>query len=180
MAGGPRPDPPPRPQPPPPPPPPATVHRAPPPPVSSGPTAAQIAASRQAAARAQAARLRAERAKKARARKAKAAQSAAAREARLRAERLKAGREAGHKTPASGLFDVSEPTDSASIGAFAFIALGVGVALLGLALVPAYAVPWYRVARALEDRRGEIVLMGALGLFLAAAFFLLQVRSLAP
>lgn len=183
MAAGPKPDPPPRPQPPPPPPP-APVYRAPPPPVfvqppppvSSGPTAAQIAASRAAAARAEADRLRAERAKKAakaaaRARKAKAA----ARKARLRDQRLRALQETAGRSAVSskGLAAVPKARRSASVAAFAFGLLGAGVVLLGLALVPAYAVPWYRASRTLEARRGELALFGALGLF-AAAFFLLQ------
>jgi len=182
MAAGPRPDPPPLPQPPPPPsrpvyrPPPPPVFRPPPPPVSSGPSAAQIAAARRAsAARARAARLRAQRAKAARARKV----AARARAARLRAKRLEARREAARNKAGSprALPEIprglSKPGGSPS--AFAFFSLGVAVLLLGLALVPAHAVPWYWVSRALEDRRGELALFGALG-FGVAFFFLLQAR----
>lgn len=184
MAAGPKPDPPPQPQPPPPPPPvlvqpppPPPVIAQPPPPVSSGPTAAEIAASQAAAAQAQADRLRAERAKKAkaaaRARKAKAA----ARKARLRNQRLRAFQETEGRSAVSskGLAALPEARRSASVAAFAFAMLGAGVVLLGLSLVPAFAVPWYRVSRALNDRRGELALFGALGL-ISAALLLLQTR----
>jgi len=53
-----------------------------------------------------------------------------------------------------------------------FVSSGLAVLLLGLALIPARAVPWYWAARTLVDRRGELTFFGALGLF-AAAFLLL-------
>jgi hypothetical protein len=45
------------------------------------------------------------------------------------------------------------------------------VFLLGLALTPAGAVPWSRASRALDDRREQIAMLGAMGLFATALLF---------
>jgi hypothetical protein len=53
-----------------------------------------------------------------------------------------------------------------------FVAAAVIAALLilGLALVPAYVVPWYRVSIVLEDHREQFALVGAMTLLGAAVF----------
>lgn len=180
-AAGPRPDPPPIPKPLPPPPapqpPPAARYLPVPPPVASGPSASEIAASRLAsAARARAARLRTQRARVARAR---------ASAARARAQRVKAAREAARNKQIAvrggvpgvpqGLLKRETPASAADV-AFVFASLGAAVLLFGLALIPARAVPWYWAARALVDRRGDLALVGALGLVSAAFFILFQAR----
>jgi hypothetical protein len=55
------------------------------------------------------------------------------------------------------------------------VALGALILLLGLAVLPAHAVPWFWASRTIEDRRGELM-FGALGLFAAAFFFLIEAR----
>ena len=45
------------------------------------------------------------------------------------------------------------------------------VFLFGLAMTPASAVPWTRVSRALDDRREQIALLGAMGLFATGLLF---------
>jgi hypothetical protein len=54
-----------------------------------------------------------------------------------------------------------------------FVAAAAIVALiiLGLALVPAEVVPWYRVSIALEDHREHLTLAAGVGLTSAAVFF---------
>ncbi len=42
--------------------------------------------------------------------------------------------------------------------------------ILGLALVPAYAVPWYRMSVVLEDHREQFAVAGAMTLLGAAVF----------
>jgi len=170
-AAGLRPDPRPIPKPPPPQAPASSLPAQPqpaPPPAARAPSADETAASRLAAA----ARARAARARAAEAR---------ARAARLRAQRVKAAREAARNKQIAarrGLPGVpqglSKPeTASAAAVAFLFVSLGAAVLLLGLALIPARAVPWYWAARALVDRRGELAFFGAYIPLLAAAFFLL-------
>ena len=53
-----------------------------------------------------------------------------------------------------------------------FVAAATVAALfiLGLALVPAYVVPWYRMAVVLEDHREQFALAGAVTLLGAAVF----------
>ena len=137
----------------------------------AGPTlnADEIAASRRAAA----ARARAARARAAEAR---------ARAARLRAQRVKAAREAARNTLIAassglaalpqGLFSAPETAASAAAVNLLFVFLGAAVLLLGLASIPARAVPWYWAARTLVDRRSELTSFGALGFFAAVVFLL--------
>lgn len=56
---------------------------------------------------------------------------------------------------------------------FLLLALGGATLLLGLALTPAAVVPWDRASRALEDRREELGILGAMGLVATLVFFLL-------
>jgi hypothetical protein len=49
--------------------------------------------------------------------------------------------------------------------------------ILGLALVPAYAVPWHRMSIALEAHREQVAVVGA-GTFLAAAAVFLSLTFL--
>jgi len=139
-----------------------------PPPAAGAPSADKTAASRLAAAA------------RARAASARAAE-ARARAARLRDQRVKAAREAARNKQIAarrglpgvppGLSKPETPASATAV-AFLFVSSGLAVLLLGLALIPARAVPWYWAARTLVDRRGELTFFGALGLF-AAAFLLL-------
>ena len=56
---------------------------------------------------------------------------------------------------------------------FLLVAFSLALVLLGLALTPAWAVPWRRGARALEERREELGVMGATGVVATVVFFLL-------
>ena len=47
------------------------------------------------------------------------------------------------------------------------------VVMLGLALTPTRAVPWSRASHALDDRRDEFGVIGAMGLVATMVFFLL-------
>lgn len=73
----------------------------------------------------------------------------------------------------------SDP-ESGTSKAVPFLLAGLlaGVLLLGVALTPARAVP-SRVSRALDDRRQELALLGALGLVATGFFFLLAMMSTA-
>ena len=53
-----------------------------------------------------------------------------------------------------------------------FVAAAAVAALLiiGLALVPAYVVPWYRMSIVLEDHREQFAVVGAMTLLGAAVF----------
>ena len=65
-------------------------------------------------------------------------------------------------------------TPSSSWGLpFILIAFSTALALLGLALMPARAVPWSRASRVLDDRRDEFGVIGAMGLVATVVFFLL-------
>jgi hypothetical protein len=170
--GGPKPDPPPLPPPPPPPaapqpqpqpqPPPAPVQPAAPVAVApTRPTSAELAASRRAAAaRARKARVKAERLRAARiaALKRQERQRLSAARAAARADRDVAPA----ATAGSGTWD-----------ALPFLLAGLVAALLVLAvaMTPAAAVPWSRAARALEDRREEVAVAGAMGLLATGLFF---------
>jgi hypothetical protein len=57
--------------------------------------------------------------------------------------------------------------------AFLFALFSPALLLLALALMPAQVVPWSRASRALEARRDELGLLGAMGLVATIAFFLL-------
>ena len=156
----PKPDPPPKVAPPPPPPvratpPPATQPVAPAPvitPSVTHPTAAEIRAA--AVSRAKRKAARAARAKAVAAKKAQAVR---------RRERAQ-----------DALVAASSDTPSSSWGLpFILIGFSIALALLGLALMPARAVPWSRASRVLDDRRDEFGVIGAMGLVATVVFFLL-------
>jgi hypothetical protein len=56
-------------------------------------------------------------------------------------------------------------------------ALAVAVLLFGLALTPAYVVPWASVAFFLQDRRPEIATCGVVVLFVPVIWLLLSVMA---
>jgi len=56
---------------------------------------------------------------------------------------------------------------------FLLAAFSLALVLLGLALTPVWAVPWRRGARALEDHREELGVMGATGIVATVVFLLL-------
>ena len=159
----PKPDPPPKVAPPPPPPvratpPPVTQPVAPAPVVTpvtpsvTHPTAAEIRAA--AVLRAKLKAARAARAKAAAAKKAEAAR---------RRERAQ-----------DALVSAASNSPSSSWGLpFILIAFSTALVLLGLALMPARAVPWSRASRVLDDRRDEFGVIGAMGLVATVVFFLL-------
>jgi len=96
------------------------------------------------------------------------AQRAAARAtARLRAQRAAAQKEVSAP--------VTDPSSSSSSSALPYLltAFGAALLLLGLALTPAWAVPWSRASRVLEDRRDELGVIGAMSLVATVVFFLL-------
>lgn len=68
---------------------------------------------------------------------------------------------------------------SEDTAAVPFVAAAAVAALLilGLALVPAQVVPWYRVSIALEDHRGHLTMAAGMGLIGAAVFFTLTFLS---
>jgi hypothetical protein len=45
--------------------------------------------------------------------------------------------------------------------------------LVGLALTPAWVVPWSRASRLLDERRDELGVLGAMSLVASVVFFLL-------
>jgi hypothetical protein len=150
------------------------VYQAPPPPpvaarppASSEPTAAQVLAAQRAAARAKSQR-QAERLKKQR-RAARRKRVAAKLAAVRRAEVARKGKAARRDARMVRVWDTA-PEDKAAVpfvGAAAIVAL----IILGLALVPAEVVPWYRVSIALEDHREHLTLAAGVGLTGAAVFF---------
>jgi hypothetical protein len=129
----------------------------------AGPSAAQVAARRRAAAaRARQARIKAERLRAARA----AAQQKKAEARKLAADR--AASRADREDAAVGSAE-SATTDALPI---LLVGLFAAVLLLGLAMTPAWAVPWPRAARVLEDRREEVAVLAAMGLLATGLFFL--------
>jgi hypothetical protein len=52
-----------------------------------------------------------------------------------------------------------------------------GLLILGLALVPAYVVPWYRMSMVLEDHRGQLAVVGGMPLLAAAVVLVLTFRG---
>jgi len=168
-AAGPKPDPPPQAKPPPPPPP------APPPvvapqPVSPEPVSPQPAPPQPdppavfvpAVVHPTAAERRA------------AAQRAIAVAARIaRTERIAAQRPVA--TPRAQRRELSSPASDGSASALPFliVAFGTALVLLGLALTPAWAVPWHRASRALEERRDELGVIGGMSLVATLLFLLL-------
>ena len=71
--------------------------------------------------------------------------------------------------------ELSSPAADGSSSALPFliVAFGAALVLLGLALTPAWAVPWHRASRALEDRRDELGVIGGMSLVATLLFFLL-------
>ena len=65
------------------------------------------------------------------------------------------------------------------LDAMPFVAAAAVAALLiiGLALVPAYVVPWYRVSIVLEDHREQFAVVGAATLLGIAVFLSLTFLS---
>jgi hypothetical protein len=74
---------------------------------------------------------------------------------------------------------VSGGAGDAVHGAVPFVAAAIVAALFifGLALVPAYVVPWYRVSMVLEDHRGHFTLVAGMTLLGAAIAFALTFLS---
>jgi hypothetical protein len=68
------------------------------------------------------------------------------------------------------------PEDTAVVPLVAAATLAALI-ILGLALVPAQVVPWYRVSVALEDHRGHLTLVAGMGLLGAAVVFALTFLS---
>lgn len=70
-------------------------------------------------------------------------------------------------------------TESPTARAVPFLVAGLfgAVFLLGLALIPARAVPWPRALRAVDDRREELAFFGALGLLATGLFYVLAVLA---
>ena len=166
----PKPDPPPKANPPPPPAPtpvapaPAPVAPA---PVAPAPSVVYpTATERRAAAEQRAAAKRRAKRRAARAARARAAQARAAAATKLaaahRSERAKDVLSAG-----------STGSSSSSGLPFLLVAFSFALVLLGLALTPVWAVPWRRGARALEEHREELGVMGATGIVATMVFFLL-------
>jgi hypothetical protein len=56
---------------------------------------------------------------------------------------------------------------------FVVAATVAALVILGLALVPAYVVPWYRMSIALDDHREQFAVMGGMVLVGAGLFFAL-------
>ncbi len=77
-------------------------------------------------------------------------------------------------TKSAGFSDPESGTSKAL--PFLLAGLLAGALLLGVALTPARVVP-SRVSRALDDRRQELALLGALGLVATGFFFLLAMVS---
>lgn len=156
----PRPDPPPKAAPPPPPQasgPPAPQPAA---PVAVAPVAAPTVVHPTAAERRAAAARRAKR-KAARAKRAQ----------RIAATKLAA---AHRRERAQAPLVAASGTPSSSLGLpFLLVVFSAALLMLGLALMPARAVPWSRASRVLEDRRDELGVMGAMGLVATFVFFLL-------
>jgi hypothetical protein len=142
-----------------------------PPPVSRGPSAAEIAAQRRAAEqRAAAARAAKRRAAAARARR---NELRAERAAEARAAKAEVRRKAeAERRRAEVAGTVSKP-DSPLAGAapIAIAAFVVAALLLGLAVTPAHAVPWYWAERTLVDRHDQFMMVGAAGLVAAGLLF---------
>jgi hypothetical protein len=144
-------------------PPPATVQ--PPAPVAAAP-AGPSAATRAARRRAAAARARRARRKAARLRAARIAAAKEAERRKLAADRVTAAANREGAAVAS-----AEPSGTNALPLL-LAGLVVAAVLLGLALTPARVVPSSRAARLLEDKREEVAVLAAMGLFATGLFFL--------
>jgi hypothetical protein len=149
---------------------PPPVYNTPPP--ATGPTAAQVLAAERAAARVEAAR-RAARLKKRNQR----------REARMRAaaKLAAASRAAGKRELARRDARTRVAWDAADGdgAALPFVAAATLAALiiLGIGLVPAQVVPWYRMSVALENHRDHLALAAGIALLGVAISFALTLLS---
>jgi hypothetical protein len=61
-----------------------------------------------------------------------------------------------------------------SLHAILYVLLGMAIALLGIAALPARVAPNYRMASVLEHQRGHIALAGTLALIVVAVFYVLS------
>jgi hypothetical protein len=112
--------------------------------------------------------------------------AAAVRRARARAEHAAAARRRaklaavrGRRAKIAVALPVASPGSSSNAATpYLIVAFGAALLLLGLALMPAAAVPWRRASQALEKSREELAVLGAISL-VATVFFLLlsQVTS---
>jgi hypothetical protein len=146
-------------------------------PPATEPSAAEVLAASQAAARAKAAQQKAERLKKQR-RAVAATRRAAARRAAEARKREAARRDQRGQQPWSTASD-GRGANKAVLDSMPFVAAAAVAALLilGLALVPAYAVPWYRMSVVLEDHREQFAVVGAMTLLGIAVFLSLTLLS---
>jgi hypothetical protein len=170
----PKPDPPPKANPPPPaepaPQPPAPVEPAPVAPAPAAPPAVvhPTAAERRAAALQEAAAKRQAQRKAANAARARAARAKAAAAKKLAAAQRR------DRARAKDVLAAGDGSPSSNSGLpFLVAAFSMALVLFGLALTPAWAVPWRRGARVLEARREELGVMGATGVVATVVFFLL-------
>jgi hypothetical protein len=85
-------------------------------------------------------------------------------------------REAARREARMGRVWDTAPEDTAVVPLVAAATLAALI-ILGLALVPAQVVPWYRVSVALEDHRGHLTLVAGMGLLGAAVVFALTFLS---
>lgn len=157
---------------------PPPVYQAPPPPTAvaepppaSGPTAAQVLAAQRAVARAKAAR-RAARLKKQR-REARRKQAAARLAAATRAAEK---RELARRDASTRVAWDAADGDRAALP-FVGAATVAALIILGIGLVPAQVVPWYRMSVALENHREHLTLGAGIALLGAAISFALTLLS---
>lgn len=108
--------------------------------------------------------------------------AAEARRAQRKAARVaRARRSAAKKLAAAHRRERAQPSivtaggtpSSGSAIPFLLVTFSAVLLILGLALTPAWAVPWGRASRALEARREELGIIGATGLVATLVFFLL-------
>jgi hypothetical protein len=64
-------------------------------------------------------------------------------------------------------------TSSSSALPYLLVAFTVALLMLGLALTRAWAVPWSRAARVLDNRRDDFGVVGAMSIVATVLFFLL-------
>jgi hypothetical protein len=87
--------------------------------------------------------------------------------------KVKAARQGpARKTLGAPSADPPAPSSSSALP-YVFAAFCAALLLLGLAITPAWAVPWHRASRVLEDRRDELGVIGATSLVATVVFFLL-------
>jgi hypothetical protein len=96
------------------------------------------------------------------------AKRAAAQKRRLALERVHRRERA--QTRFSG--PAADSPSSPSALPYLIAAFAAALVMLGLALTPAWAVPWHRASRALEARRDELGVIGGTSLVATVLFFL--------